>query len=61
MHFFKKIINTSQEQPKEPNEQDDDQSHPAFIPRKGAFYEHDLRRDMNSDDEQEDLEKTEEK
>lgn len=34
----------SQEQPdKEHVDDDEDKKNPAYVPRKGAFYEHDLR------------------
>ncbi len=37
----------TQEQPDKPEELDDDEDrkNPAYIPRKGAFYEHDTRID----------------
>ena len=38
-----------QEQPDENLDDDEDKKNPAYIPRKGAFYEHDMRLDPDEE------------
>ena len=39
-----------QEQPNENLDDDEDKKNPAYIPRKGAFFEHDMRMDPDADE-----------
>ena len=39
-----------QEQPSENLDDDEDKQNPAYIPRKGAFFEHDMRIDPDADE-----------
>ena len=39
-----------QEQPNENLDDDEDKQNPAYIPRKGAFFEHDMRLDPDADE-----------
>ena len=42
-YLMKSILWQEQPDDKENMDDDEEKKHPAYVPRKGAFYEHDLR------------------